>query len=568
MRERISLVKSGELKPGWGSFSHIVGGYDTGYYGYTHLLVFAAEMYITVFKRGPLDPIIGQLYRSKILLSGGSRDEMDFLCRPPIDAIWESIVVSLETYFGPEGRSVPIQPCNIVKHVKRSNISIEPVIDDMTLSTDSKLLAFGYTVELMLPMVENGKEALGSMGNGAPLPAMATQPRLMYEYFRQLFAQVTNPPIDAIRESIVMSLETYFGPEVPQNLLPSPILTIEEKNAMKNLKHVYPAWPSVTIDITFPKEGLPGYQLALQRVCSKAAQAVEDGVKVIILPDHATGPTCVPLLALVACGGVHHHLVLQKMRAKVALMVETCEAREVHHLCVLVGYDTDAVCLWLMMETIHEIDRENLIKSSMTVDELTTHYRHSIDHGILKVMSRMGISTLQSYKGAQILSLHSEVVERCFIGIASRVQGATFDLLALDTFKLHERGWPTRGTILPPGMPESGEYHWWDGGEAHINDLGGIANLKYAVCEKNRTTYDMYALNANEQAKSIHLHGLLDFRYENAMPIPIEQVEPWNEIVLSEVGLGNQHTNLLQGILISYSDMKRPVTLIATTGID
>ncbi|KAI6043136.1 NADPH-dependent glutamate synthase [Pisolithus marmoratus] len=438
---------------------------------------------------------------------------------------------------------------NIVKRVIRSNVSIEPVIDDTTLSTDSKLLAFGYTVEqlnlLMLPMVESGKEALGSMGNDAPLAAMATQPRLMYEYFRQLFAQVTNPPIDPIRESIVMSLETYVGPEgnllemKPEQchriLLPSPILTIEEMNAMKNLKHAYAAWPSITIDITIPKEdGLPGYQLALQRVCSEAAQAIEDGVKVIILSDRATGPTRVPLSALVACGGVHHHLVLQKMRAKVALMVETGEAREVHHLCVLVGYGADAVCPWLMMETIRKIARENLIKANKTVDELTTLYRRSIDHGILKVMSKMGISTLQSYKGAQIfeiLGLHSEVVERCFIGTASRVQGATFDLLALDAFELHERGWPSRETILPPGMPESGEYHWRDGGEAHINDPAGIANLQDAVREKNQTAYDAYALNANEQTKSIHLRGLLDFRYENTTPIPIEQVEPWNEIV-------------------------------------
>ncbi|KAI6110108.1 hypothetical protein F5141DRAFT_1278746 [Pisolithus sp. B1] len=413
MRERISHVESGELKPGWGSFSYIVRGYDAGYYGYTYLLVFAAEMYITVLKWGPLDPIIGQLYRSKILLLGGSRDEVvllkaschrygdevDFLCWPPINAIWESIVMSLETYIGPEARPVP------------------------------------------------------------------------------------------------------------QNLLPSPILTIEEKNAMKNLKHAYPAWPSVTIDITFPKEGLPGYQLALQRVCSRAAQAIEDGMKVIILPDRATGPTCIPLSALVACGGVHH-------------------------------------CL-LIMETIRKIGQENLY-----------------------VKMGMGVLTLQSYKGARILGVHSEVVERCFIGTASRVQGATFDLLALDMFELHECGWPTRGTILPHGIPKSDEYHWWDRGEAHINDPGSIASLKDAMREKNQTAYDAYALNANEQAKSIHLRGLLDFRYENATPIPIEQVEPWNEIVLFEVDLGNRHTNLLQGILISYSDMKRPATLIATTGVD
>lgn len=264
---------------------------------------------------------------------------------------------------------------NIVKRVKRSNMSLDPVLDDHTLSTDPKLLAFGFTVEqlnlLMLPMVSDGKEALGSMGNDAPLAAIATQPRLIYDYFRQLFAQVTNPPIDPIRESIVMSLESYVGPEgnllemKPEQchriLLPSPLISIEEMNAMKNLKMAYATWPSRTIDITFPKqEGLPGYQLALERVCMEAAQAIDDGIKVIILSDRATGSERVPLSALVACGGVHHHLVLQKKRAKVALMVETGEAREVHHLCVLVGYGADAICPWLMMETIYKVGREGL----------------------------------------------------------------------------------------------------------------------------------------------------------------------------------------------------------------
>ncbi|EGN96049.1 hypothetical protein SERLA73DRAFT_93995 [Serpula lacrymans var. lacrymans S7.3] len=438
---------------------------------------------------------------------------------------------------------------NIVKRVIRSNTPIDPIIDDAPLSCDPKLLAFGYTVEqlslLMLPMVSSGKEALGSMGNDAPLAAMATQPRLIYDYFRQLFAQVTNPPIDPIRESIVMSLEAYVGPEgnllemKPEQchriLLPSPLISIQEMNAMKNLKQAYTGWPSVTIDITFPKEeGLPGYQLALQRVCSEATQAIDDGMKVVVLSDRATGPSRVPLSALVACGGVHHHLVLQKKRAKVALMVETAEAREVHHLCVLVGYGADAICPWLMLETIHKIGREGLIKGDQTMQGLMENYHQSIDNGILKVMSKMGISTLQSYKGAQIfeaLGLHSEVVERCFIGTASRVQGATFDLLAMDAFELHERGWPSRDTIVPPGMPESGEYHWRDGGEAHINDPAGIANLQDAVREKNQKAYDAYAQNANDQTKSVHLRGLLDFRYETATPIPIEQVEPWNEIV-------------------------------------
>jgi len=264
---------------------------------------------------------------------------------------------------------------NIVRRVKRSGMTLECQLDDASLSTDPKLLAFGYTVEqlslLMLPMVADGKEALGSMGNDTPLAAIATQPRSVYDYFRQLFAQVTNPPIDPIRENIVMSLAAYVGPEgnllevkpsqCNRILLPSPVLTIEEMNSMKSLKIAYSTWPSCTIDITFAKsEGLPGYKRSLDRICSEASQAIEDGVKVIILSDRTTGPNRVPLSALVACGGVHHHLTTQKKRAKVALMIETGEAREVHHLCVLVGYGADAICPWLAIEAIHKVDREGL----------------------------------------------------------------------------------------------------------------------------------------------------------------------------------------------------------------
>ena len=263
---------------------------------------------------------------------------------------------------------------NIVKRVTRTQ-SIDVTVDDAPLRTDARLVAFGFTVEqlslLMLPMITTGTEALGSMGNDAPLAAMASKARIIYDYFRQLFAQVTNPPIDSIRESIVMSLETYVGPEGnllemrPEQchriLLPSPILSIEEMNAMKNLKYAYATWPSRTIDVTFPKEeGLPGYKKALDRVCYEATQAIEDGIKVVILSDRATCSTRVPISTLVACGGVHHHLVLQKKRAKIALMVETAEAREVHHVCCLVGYGADAVCPWLTMEVIHKVAREDL----------------------------------------------------------------------------------------------------------------------------------------------------------------------------------------------------------------
>ncbi|KAJ9100737.1 glutamate synthase [NADH] [Naganishia cerealis] len=425
---------------------------------------------------------------------------------------------------------------------------LEPTISEASLSTDPRLVAFGYTVEqlnlLMLPMLKDGKEALGSMGNDAPLACVATAPRVIYDYFRQLFAQVTNPPIDPIREAIVMSLAATVGPE--GNLLEmnpvqcrrlhlaSPVLSIEEMNAVKHLKVAHGDWPSVTIDITFDKDaGLPGYRAALDRVCQEAFTAVEAGFKVIILSDRATGPQRVPLSALLATGGVHHYLVAKKKRTAVALMVDTAEAREVHHMCVLVGYGADAVCPYLMMEAIHKVDREGL-SDGVSAAKMIENYRYATDNGILKVMSKMGISTLQSYKGAQIfeaLGIHHEVIAQCFVGTASRVEGATFELLAMDAFEFHERGWPSRETVSVPGMPESGEYHWRDGGEPHINDPTGIANLQDAVREKNVNAYEAYAKNAREAIRHTTLRGMLEFDFEKATPIPIDQVEPWNEIV-------------------------------------
>ena len=262
----------------------------------------------------------------------------------------------------------------VVRRVKRFE-NLDVVLDDEPLATDPKLLAFGYTIEqlnmLMLPMVQEGHEALGSMGNDAALACMSNVPRTTYDYFRQLFAQVTNPPIDPIREAIVMSLETMVGRE--GNLLEmrsdqchrlhlkSPVLTIEEMNAIKHLKQSHADWPSVTIDITFDKnEGLPGFRNALNRVRQESLNAVQAGFKVIVLSDRATSPEHVPLSAILACGGVHHYLVQQKKRADVAVVVETGDAREVHHMCVLVGYGADAVCPWLIMEMIHKISKEGL----------------------------------------------------------------------------------------------------------------------------------------------------------------------------------------------------------------
>ncbi|KAK4688846.1 glutamate synthase (NADH), partial [Tremellales sp. Uapishka_1] len=436
----------------------------------------------------------------------------------------------------------------IVRRVKREE-SVEVVLDDSPLSTDPKLLAFGFTIEqlnmLMLPMVQEGHEALGSMGNDAALACMSSTARTIYDYFRQLFAQVTNPPIDPIREAIVMSLQTMVGKEgnllemkadqCHKLLLESPILTIQEMNAIKHLKLSHRDWPSITIDITFDKgEGLPGYRNALNRVRQESLSAVAAGFKVIVLSDRATSPERVALSALLATGGVHHYLVAQKKRSDVAIMVETGEAREIHHMCVLVGYGADAVCPWLMMEMIYKVDKEGLAKDGQSGEKLISNYRKATDEGILKVLSKMGVSTLASYKGAQLfeaLGIHEEVIAECFIGTASRVQGSTFELLAMDAFEFHERAWPSRDTVTIPGMPENGEYHYRQGSELRINDPVSIAQLQDAVRQKNQNAYDAYSKNSRESIKRGTLRGLLEFDFDGAKSVPIEQVEPWNEIV-------------------------------------
>lgn len=271
------------------------------------------------------------------------------------------------------------------------------------------------------------------MGNDAPLACMATAPRIVYDYFRQLFAQVTNPPIDPIRESIVMSLECYVGAEgnlLEMNptqchrlLLTSPVLSIEEMNALKRLKDVHADWPARVIDITFDKsEGLAGYQACLDRICAETSQAVTENYRVIILSDRNVGPNRVPLSALIATGGVHHHLIRNKDRSKIALLVETGEAREVHHVCVLLGYGADGICPYLCFEAMLKLRREGLLKADLTEDKVIENYMYATNNGILKVMSKMGISTLQSYKGAQIfeaLGLDNSVIDRCFVGTFS-----------------------------------------------------------------------------------------------------------------------------------------------------
>ncbi|KAF9334403.1 glutamate synthase [NADH] [Podila minutissima] len=431
---------------------------------------------------------------------------------------------------------------------KAPKFDIMSTIDDLSLTQDPRLSAFKLTIEqlnlLLLPMTTDGKEALGSMGNDAPLACLSTEPQLIFDYFRQLFAQVTNPPIDPIREEIVMSLECYVGPEgnileMDQSQchklrLPTPVVSLTEMEAIKNLESTRPDWKTRIIDITFSKsEGPSGYLMCLERVCSEVSDAIHDGVKIVILSDRETNAERVAISSLIATGGVHHYLVRMKQRSRVAIAVETAEAREVHHACVLLGYGADMICPYLAQEAILKLHRENAIKSEAGPEKLIKNYIKATNNGILKVMSKMGISTLQSYKGAQIfeaLGLDESVIARSFAGTASRIKGVGFELLSLDALALHERAWPSRDTVAIEGIPESGDYHWRNGAIPHINDPDGIANLQDAVRRKNDNAYEAYSRNAFEQIKSCTLRGLLEFDFSKSTPISVDEVEPWTEI--------------------------------------
>jgi glutamate synthase (NADPH/NADH) large chain len=289
-----------------------------------------------------------------------------------------------------------------------------PALDHATLQP--RLQAFGYTLEhlniLLKPMVEKQLEALGSMGNDTPLAPLSDKPRLTYDYFQQLFAQVTNPPIDSIREEVIMSLQDYVGPQhnlletVPQVaqrlLIENPILTNEELAKLKALN--YRGWRSRTIDITYPvTDGPDGLATALTRICAEATAAIGAADSLLILSDRAMGKDRVAVSALLACGAVHHHLIATTSRTRIGIIVETGEAREVHHHCALVGYGADGINPYLAFEALWQLRAERQLAADLTPDKIVANYRKAVSKGMRKVMGKMGISTLRSYKGAQIL---------------------------------------------------------------------------------------------------------------------------------------------------------------------
>jgi glutamate synthase (NADPH/NADH) large chain len=355
---------------------------------------------------------------------------------------------------------------------------------------------------------------------------------------------VTNPPIDSIREEVIMSLECYIGPErnllatTPQHahrlLLPHPILTNEELAALRQMNHR--GWRSKVIDITWPKEqGPEGLGAALDRICGEAERAIEEGYALIILSDRAIGPQRVPVSALLAVGAVHHHLVRQAKRTRLGILVETGEAREVHHHCLLVGYGADGINPYLAFEALWQAQRDGLLPAEYSDEKVVHAYQKAVAKGMLKVMSKMGISTLQSYKGAQIfeaVGLADEVIEKCFAGTPSRIQGVGLSVLAQEALRRHELGYPTRPAAQLPVLPNYGEFHWRAEGERHMWDPPAIADLQVAARQNNAEAYWRFARHANEEAtRRCALRGLLKFREGVQKPVPLAEVEPAKEIV-------------------------------------
>ncbi|WP_437201079.1 glutamate synthase large subunit [Planctomicrobium sp. SH664] len=444
--------------------------------------------------------------------------------------------------------------------LKRQRMELKDLVDYWTQKDGDRpkiegeallkqMQSFGYTTEtlqfMLLPLVNAKKDPIYSMGDDASLACLSDQPRLLYDYFKQLFAQVTNPPIDSIREEVIMSLECYIGPE--GNLLetteeqchrlrvPHPILTDEETAAIKELKG-YRGWKTRTIDATWAKsEGTKGLLPALDRICEEAEQAIAEGYGLVVLSDRNNGPDRVAISSLLACGAVHHHLIRKALRTRIGLILESGEAREVHHFCLLAGYGADAVNPYLAFEAMRDARGHGHLNGDYSEEKIVQTYREGVSKGMLKVMGKMGISTLQSYKGAQIfeaLGISPEIIDKCFRGTASRIRGIDFEILAEEHLRRHELGFPTRNESRElPVLPNMGLVHWRHAGEKHGWNPYTIAEIQQAARNGDLDAYKRFAHLVNESnQRQGTLRGLMRFKSGRAS-VPLSEVESASEIV-------------------------------------
>jgi len=405
--------------------------------------------------------------------------------------------------------------------------------------------AFGYTVEdlkmLLTPMAVAGQEPVGSMGADTPLACLSDRPQLLYSYFKQLFAQVTNPPLDANFEALVTSLYTYLGregnllSEVPQNSrlikLRTPILDNAELEKLREC--AIPEFKSTTLPMLFNvAESEGGLEKALTALCESAAAAVKDGYSILILSDRGVDKDKAPIPALLATSAVHHHLIRQGIRTQAGLVIETGEARDIHHFCLLIGYGAGAVNPYLAFETLADMHKEGLLPKDMTFEKAKYNYIKSINKGVIKVASKMGISTVQSYRGAQIfeaVGIGKEVIDRYFTNTASRINGVSLEIIARESLLRHRRGYPPI-PVDEHTLDVGGFYQWRKGAEHHMWNPDTVAKLQHAVRTNSFKTFKEYSAICDDESRArCTIRGLLQFKKGN--PIPIEQVEPAREIV-------------------------------------
>ena len=424
--------------------------------------------------------------------------------------------------------------------------------DDRTVegTLETQQLTYGYTHEelkvLLAPMVRDGKEALGSMGTDTPIAALSERARLLPDYFQQLFAQVTNPPLDAIREELITAVGTTLGPRsnlldpdnssVRQIRIPHPVLTPQDFQRLLPSEDPATGLKSAIVDIVFPAEaGVDGLRTALDGLRKAADKAVADGASILILSDRLVSRSLAPLPALLATATVHHHLVGEGIRGQADIVVETGEAREVHHVATLLGFGARAVHPYVAFDTITEMAETGMHGLDLTVDKAHANFVKAFDKGLLKVMSKMGISTVASYTGAQIfeaIGLNDEILGGYFGGITSRLGGVGLDVIAAETLERHGRAFPKNPNHRAHRSLEvGGEYQWRREGEFHLFNPDTVFKLQHATRDKRYDIFGQYTASVNNHAENLAtLRGL--FRFNNDRPaIPLSEVEPVSEIV-------------------------------------
>ena len=430
-------------------------------------------------------------------------------------------------------------------------------VEPRALRRDVSLLdrqqAFGYTTEdtklLMSPMATTGQEAIGSMGTDTPISAMSSKSKLLYTYFKQNFAQVTNPPIDPIREELVMSLVSFIGPR--PNILDhagmahakrlevrQPILTNGDLEKIRSIGHTEDRFDTKTLDFTYDAErGAEGMPEMLERLCERAEAAVRGGYNIIVLSDRQLGPDRIAIPALLATAAVHHHLIRKGLRTSVGIVVESGEPREVHHFCCLAGYGAEAINPYLAFDTLLDMHKHGEFPKEVSEDEVVYRFIKAVGKGILKVMSKMGISTYQSYCGAQIfdaIGLSSDLVEKYFFGTATTIEGVGLAEIAEETVARHKSAFG-KDPILANTLDIGGEYAYRMRGENHAWSPDSIAALQHAVRGNSQDRYREFAEMVNETSLRLNtIRGLFKIKGAEALgrkPIPIDEVELAVEIV-------------------------------------